>query len=64
MTLLGGGGYSEYVRVKSEHLIDIKSVDKYKLEEWAGVPEVWLTSLMLTRLAGIHINNLWTPYTN
>jgi len=45
MGLLSGGGYAEYVAIRSDHLMKIP--DNLNFEEAAAIPEVWLTSYQL-----------------
>ena len=45
MALLGGGGYAEYARVKSGHIMRIPK--NLKMNEAAAIPEVFLTAFQL-----------------
>jgi tumor protein p53-inducible protein 3 len=45
MALLGGGGYAEYARVHSDHLMRIPKHMDFK--QAAAIPEVWLTAFQL-----------------
>ncbi len=47
MSLLSGGGYSDYVTAHRDQIIEVNSTENISIAEWAGVPEVWLTALML-----------------
>jgi tumor protein p53-inducible protein 3 len=45
MCLLGGGGYAEYAKVNSGHLMRVPS--NLSLKEAGAIPEVWLTAFQL-----------------
>ena len=51
MALIDGGSYAEYVSVPKSHIMKIPPHLSYV--EAAGIPEVWLTSFQLLRMAKI-----------
>ena len=44
MFLLSGGGYGEYTVVNKAHVM--KLPNEVKIEDAAGIPEVWLTAYL------------------
>jgi NADPH:quinone reductase-like Zn-dependent oxidoreductase len=45
IVLLPGGGYAQYAKVNSRHVIKVP--DEVTLEHVAGVPEVWCTAYQI-----------------
>jgi tumor protein p53-inducible protein 3 len=48
MSLLGGGGYAEYVTIDEDMLMLVP--DNLSLQMAAGIPETWLTAYQLLHL--------------
>ena len=48
MSLLGGGGYSEYVAIDEDMLMPVP--ENISLKNAAGIPETWLTAYQLLYL--------------
>lgn len=51
MALLNGGSYAEYVYAPKDHIMRIP--EHLSFTEAAGIPEVWLTSFQLLRMAKV-----------
>ena len=52
-TIMGGGGYAEYVWADRRHLIPMGLTEKLCLEEMTAVPEVFLTAWQLLRYGNV-----------
>jgi len=45
--LLSGGGYAQYAAVHKNHIIKIPEDTDIPLENFAAIPEAWLTAYQL-----------------